>query len=118
MTLNQKLDIYKKLVSALGKGVKLAAVLDALGETEEGKQVEKRNEELATQTAALRRKIQKKWNVQYKNTIEAIQASSNKLQTQIRNIENTKKTGEKVVKAIGFFDDVLDVAKTVAKAMA
>lgn len=117
MTLNQKVDIYKKMVSALGKGVKLAAVLDDLGKTEERKQVEKKNEELATQAAELRKNIQMQWNVQAKKMLEAIQASSSKLQTQIRNIENTKEIGEKFVKAIGFIDDVIDVAKTVVKAM-
>lgn len=118
MTLNQKLEIYKKLVSALGKGVKLAAVLNAMGQAEECKQVERKNEELAKRAAMLRKKIQKKWNVRAKKTLAEIQSSSSRLQTQIRSIEKTKKTGEKVVRAIGFIDDVIDVAKTVAKAVA
>jgi hypothetical protein len=118
VTLNQKVEIYTKLVAGLGKGVKLVAVLDRLGSTAERKEVEKSNEELAKQAGALRKKIQKQWNVQAKTTLEKIQASSAKLQRQIRSIEKTRKTGEKVVKALGFIDELIDLAKTVAKAMA
>ncbi len=118
MTLNQKLDIYKKLVAGLGKGVKLAAVLDRLGKTAERKTVEKRNEVLATLASTLRKKIQKSWNVQAVGPLKALQAPSVKLQAQIRRIEKTKETGERVVTALGYIDELIDIAKTVAKAMA
>lgn len=118
MTLNQKVDIYKKLVAALGKGVKLAAVLDRLGETAERKKVEKRNEELAGLAGRIRKKIQKSWNIGAKTTLKKIHSSSKKLQTQIASMEKTKKTAGKVVKALGFIDDLIEIAKQVAKAIA
>jgi archaellum component FlaC len=118
VTLNQKVNIYKKLVAALGQGVKLAAVLDRLGETVEYKKVEKRNEVLAKQASTLRKGIQKSWDLQAQEILKNIKAHSAGLEAKIKSIEKTKKVGGKIVKALGYIDKLIDIAKTVAKAMA
>jgi biotin-(acetyl-CoA carboxylase) ligase len=118
VTLNQKVNIYKKLVAGLGQGVKLAAVLDRLGETAERKKVERKNEVLAQLASTLRKGIQKSWDLQAKEILKNIKAHSVSLEAKIKSIEKTKKAGEKVVKALGYIDKLIDIAKTVAKAMA
>lgn len=114
MRLGQKIAIYQKLVAGLSKGVHLAAVLGELGEAEDQERVEGKNEELAETAAQLRQQIQKQWNAQAKSTIDGIRDSSAKLQEQIRKIETTKETGQKVVKAIGYLDDLIELAAKVA----
>ena len=118
MTLNQKVAIYKQLVPGLGAGVKLAAVLDELGKTAERKRVEKKNQVLATAASNLRKKIQKSWDLEAKKILKGIKGQSANLEAQIKRIQKTKETAGKVVKALGYIDELIDLAKTVAKAIA
>jgi hypothetical protein len=118
MTLQSKVDIYNKLLAGLSKGVKLAAVLQQKGDATEYKAAVKKNEELAQLAAKLRSSINKDWSIGATKVLADIQASSGKLQGQIREIEQTIAKGQKVVKALGYVDDLIEVAKAVAKAIA
>jgi hypothetical protein len=117
MTLKDKVEIYNKLLAGLSKGVKLAAILKKKGDTADYNGVVKKNEDLAKRAAKLRSNIHKDWKVNSTKVLADIRSSSSKLQGQIRQIEKTIAKGEKVVKALGYIDDLIQVAKTVAKAM-
>lgn len=117
MTLQKKVEIYKKLLAALSKGVKLAAVLKKDGSTADYREAVKKNEELAKQASRIRKNIHKTCSLQAGVVLAKIRKSGGQLQEQIRQIEKTIATAERVGKALGYVDDLIDVAKTVAKAM-
>lgn len=113
MTIPQKVAIYNKLLAGLSKGVKLAALLARQGKTQDRKQVERRNDQLAEQAAKLRRAIHEEWRGQAEKTVEEIRELNGKLQSRIRSIEDTIATADKVVKALGHLDDLIGIAKKV-----
>lgn len=109
--LEQKTELYRRLVSALSKGVRLAAVLDAAGRSDELAKVERRNTELANTAGKLRRQITKRWRGEVEAAIDEVRSSSSKLQRHIRDIENGVATAERVLSALGVIDDLIVVAK-------
>ncbi len=117
MTIQQKVQIYNALLAGLSKGVKLAAELDRKRKTAERKKVEARNDELAAQAAKLRVKIHKNWTSQAQKVIDQIRQTNSRLQERLRDIQETIKKAEKFVKALGYIDDLIDIAKKVIAAM-
>ena len=81
------------------------------------KEVEARNDELATQAAKLRVNIHKNWTSQAQKVIGQIRQTNSRLQERIRDIQETIKKAEKFVKALGYIDDLIDIAKKVIAAM-
>lgn len=118
MTLRQKVTIYNKLLAGLSKGVKLAALLAREGRTAEKKEVERKNEELARQAAALRRRIHEDWQVEARRTLERVRAVNGKLQARVRAVEKAVTTAETVVSALGYLDDLIGIARKVVRAAA
>lgn len=118
MKLNEKVDIYNRLLAALGKGVKLAAVLDEKNDAANLGAALKKNDELANLAKQLREKIGKDWKIGAAKVLSDIRSSSGKLQSQIGAIEKAIGTGQKVVTALGYVDDLITVARAVAGAIA
>ena len=114
MSLNDRAEIYKQLVAALSKGVKLAALADRHGSASERNSIKQKNEKLATEAARIRRIIQKDWTSTAGGILSGIGDASSKLQEQVRAIEATRKTGERVVKGLGYLDDLIRIAGKVA----
>ena len=117
MTLQQKVQIYNALLAGLSKGVRLAAELDREGKTAERKEVEARNDDLATKAAKLRVNIHKNWRSQAQRVIDQIRKTNSRIQERIRDIQETIEKAEKFVKALGYIDDLIDIARKVIAAM-
>lgn len=118
MTLDQKVEIYNKLLAALAKGVKLAGVLKREGDTANYERGKKKNEELAKLAGRLRQQINMDWKIGAAKVLSDIRASSTRLQSQIGAIEKAIGTGQKVVTALGYVDDLIAIARAVAGAIA
>jgi len=117
MTLDDKVKIYQQLVAALSKGVRLAALLDRDGTPAEQSKVKTKNEALAREAARIRRAIHENWKGGAATILEGISTASRRLQDQIRAIESTRQTAGRVVKALGYVDDLIAIAARVAAAM-
>jgi hypothetical protein len=111
MNLKDKVDLYNLMLAGLSKGVKLAAVLAQHGDDESRQLIEAKNEQLAKQAASLRKGIQLKWNGRATELREQIRSHNTRLQDQIRDIEKQIKTAERVVKALGYIDDLIALAR-------
>ena len=118
MKLNEKVDIYNKLLAALAKGVKLAAILNEKSDAANYTAALKKNDELANLAKKLREQIGKDWKIGAAKVLSEIRSSSGKLQSQIGAIEKTIGTGQKVVTALGYVVDLIAVARAVAGAIA
>lgn len=117
MTLDEKVKIYQRVVAALSKGVKLAALLDRDGTPAEQAAVRRKNEALAREAARIRRAIHQDWRGGAAAILDGIGTASSRLQEQIRAIETTRKTAERAVRALGYVDDLIAIAARVAAAM-
>ena len=82
------------------------------------KEALKKNETLANEAARLRQNIDKAWKGAAATVIADIRASSGKLQSQISDIEKQIGTAQKVVKALGYVDDLIAIARAVVGAIA
>ena len=110
MNLRDKVDLYNLLLSALSKGVKLAAILSEQGKQDDRARVEKKNNTLAGRAADLRRGIQREWNGRAAAIADEIRSHNRRLQDQIREIERELQNAERIVKALGYLDDVIAIA--------
>ena len=118
MTLADKVEIYRLTVAALSKGVKLAAICAREGREGELVEVERKNAQLAKVAADLRRNISRDWRLRAGEIIEGIRKQSGLLQRRIKEIEQTTATSEKVAKALGVLDELIDLARKVVEAAA
>ena len=113
MTLQDKVKIYNKLLASLSKGVKLAALLEEKGETGRLNDVEQRNDRLAEEAAKLRRGIARTWQGETEKILDDIGDNNERLQDRIRDIERNLAIAERVVKALGYLDDLIEIARGV-----
>jgi len=118
MTLQKKVEIYNRVLAGLSKGVMLAALLAKKGETADHERAVRKNEELARLAARLRRNIHRDWSLGAAKVLGEIRDSSARLQRQVRDIEKSVASAQRVVRALGYVDDLVEIARTVARAIA
>jgi hypothetical protein len=114
MTLDEKIDIYHRLLAGLAKGVKLAALFDEAGLAQQSKRIQIENQKLAKVAADLRHNISGAWKGQAATVVAGLKEASDQLQKQIKSLENTIANAEKAVKVLGYVDDLIEIAKKVA----
>ncbi len=114
MNLPEKVMVYQTVLASLSKGVYLAAVLREQ-DADEGDitKVEQRNQKLAKAAAKLREGLVKDWIGQAETLRSQIRETNSKLQGQIRQIERQTDIAERIVKALGFLDDIINITKGV-----
>jgi hypothetical protein len=110
VTRREKLDIYRKVVAALAKGIQISAFLGEEGRDAEQQEVDLRNEELAEEAARLRRAVHQAWTADYDALRTSIARVSSNLQGDLRDIERRIAIGEKVVRAIGRLEELVELA--------
>jgi hypothetical protein len=113
VSLQSNVDIYNRILAGLSKGVKLVAILDGRGDPA-AKDVRKRNEELAAAAADVRRAISKTWSIDAKATLTKLRGLNDQLQGQVEQIQNAIEVATKVVKALGYVDEIVKIAGKIA----
>ena len=117
MNLVEKVMVYQTVLAGLSKGVYLAAVLREQDANEaEITKVEQRNKKLAQAAAKLREALVKDWVGEAAMLRDQIRETNSKLQDQIRQIKRQMDNAERVVKALGYLDDIINVAESVLAA--
>lgn len=106
---------YRRLTSALNKGVILELELRSRGEDDQADQVAEATERLGAAAGEIRAAITEEWT----GRAAALNAASRRLvgdlQKELAAIRRTMDVAERVVKAIGYIDDLVELA---AKAVA
>ena len=93
------------------KGQKLELNLRFKGKTEEADQVRAKCNELSDRIDDLIAEAMKDWLRTADTLIDEVKGINSNLQSNIRDIKHEIKMGEKIVKAIGYLDQAIDITK-------
>jgi len=93
------------------KGQKFELNLRFKGKTSEADQVRVKCNELSDRIDDLIAEAMKDWLGNADTLIDEVKSINSNLQSSIRDIKHEIKMGEKVVKAIGYLDQAIDIAK-------
>jgi hypothetical protein len=103
--------LYDSLDESKRKGQRLEIRLRFQGKNEDADQVKAKTDELSQQLDDLLAGIMENWSGNAKALITATKDTNKRLQASIRDIKNKIKIGENLVKALGYLDDAIKVAK-------
>lgn len=107
----KKEALVDSLMVTLAKTNRLEIVLRFQGEGKEATKVQARGKELSKQIDKLLAKIMLDWLGQAAALETSIKATNTKLQGAIRDIKKKIQVAQRVIKAIGHIDDVIDFGK-------
>ena len=113
-----KEDIIDRLLATHSKAQKLALNLKFAGNTADAAKVEQRNKDLSKRIDGLIAKAMRDWNTGAAAHLEGIKAANTKLQASIKDIKKKIAVARNVVKALGYLDDAIEIARKVALAIA
>jgi hypothetical protein len=113
MTYGEKLKIYRKMLASLSKSVQLAALLREQGRPEEAERVARKSQQLAQETAKLRKGITAQWRGRAEEWLDEIRAENSKLQRRIRKVEQSLDTARDIVRALGYVDEIIGFARKI-----
>ncbi len=111
MNRREKLDLYRKVLIGLGKGLQMAAFLAEEERLEERDAVDEKNEALAGEAARLRREIHSAWSADYAELKAEIARVNDGLQDDLRDIERKIRIADKVILALGKLDRLIAAAQ-------
>ena len=107
--------IVDALIQAKRKAQRLALTLRFQGRAEDAKKVEKKIRTLAARIDDLITQSMESWVGNAQGLLDRMRKTNTALQASLRDIKKKKDVANKVVKALGRLDDVIDVAKGVLK---
>ena len=88
----------------------LKALSEEQGRTDEAKRFSRRKDRLKLEIDGLLRDLYQEWIGDAKALREKIEVSNKALDESIKDIEQDIETAQNIVKAIGYIDDVIDIA--------
>ena len=112
-----KQDVISRLLVINQKAHILATSLRFKGQDEEAEKVTQKAKELSEQIDHLLGQVMDEWLGQAESIRQEIQKANASLQASIRQIGNEVNILQNVVRAIGFIDDVIQIASRIAAAL-
>jgi|GEM_PF-3391152 len=110
MSLSTKVEIYEQSVNALARCVKLEAILRDKDDAVNADAVGVKASSLAALAKRLREEIQAQWTQATPAKVTKLKSLNSDLQQEIAAIKRVIDHAARVVKAIGYVDDVIKVA--------
>jgi DNA repair exonuclease SbcCD ATPase subunit len=107
--MSQKLALLRRLNSARSKALHLE--LELASHEEDATAVTKAKQKLDEQIEALRKQLHDDWRGKAAQVETDLAGAVSKLQAAIRDVEKDVDRAQKVVKAVGFIDEMVDKAK-------
>jgi membrane-bound lytic murein transglycosylase len=110
MSISTKVEMYEQSVNALARCVKLEAILREKDDEANADTVAAKASSLGNVAKQLRESIQDDWNQATAAKMTKLKSINSELQQEIAAIKRVIDHAERVVKAIGYVDDVIEIA--------
>jgi len=114
---DQKEAILDRLLEAQRKAQKLSLRLRFAGEDEEARRIDRRERQLARQIQQLTAAAMRDWRTGASAPLAELRRRNAAVQAAIRDVKKGVRTTERVAKAAGLLDEVVEIARDLSKAV-